>query len=52
MKRILSLVFSALLFFGSLFVLTSIIALERGNLKDMVTVSHNAVNFGRGNSLM
>ena len=104
MKRILSLVFSALLFFGSLFVLpvseagadsfslssvyepyfilvnadtpnvsyrgieqdadkqvypasttkilTCIIALERGNLKDMVTVSHNAVNFGRGNSLM
>ncbi len=33
-------------------ILTCIIALENGNLDDMVTVSHNAVNFGRGNSLM
>ena len=33
-------------------ILTCIVALENGNLDDMVTVSHNAVNFGRGNSLM
>ncbi len=33
-------------------ILTCIIALERGNLDDMVTVSAKAVNFGRGNSLM
>lgn len=104
MKRILSLVFAALLFFGSFSfipfaeagadsfskssiyepyfilvnaetpetsyrgieqdadrqvfpasttkILTCIVALERGNLSDMVTVSAKAVNFGRGNSLM
>lgn len=104
MKRILSLVFAALLFFGSFSffpiseagaasfslnsvyepyfilvnadnptqsyrgieqdadkqvypasttkILTCIVALENGKLEDMVTVSHNAVNFGRGNSLM
>lgn len=33
-------------------ILTCILALELGNLDDMVTVSANAVNFGRGNSLM
>ncbi|MBQ1821059.1 MAG: D-alanyl-D-alanine carboxypeptidase [Clostridia bacterium] len=33
-------------------VLTCIIALEEGNLDDMVTVSAKAVDFGRGNSLM
>ncbi len=33
-------------------ILTCIVALENGNLDDMVTISHNAVNFGRGNSLM
>lgn len=33
-------------------ILTCIVALENGNLDDMVTVSANAVNFGRGNSLM
>ena len=33
-------------------ILTCIVALESGNLDDMVTVSANAVNFGRGNSLM
>lgn len=104
MKRILSLVFAALLFFGSFSffpfaeagadsfslssvyepycilvnaddpesayrgierdadkqvfpasttkILTCLVALENGNLNDMVTVSANAVNFGRGNSLM
>jgi D-alanyl-D-alanine carboxypeptidase (penicillin-binding protein 5/6) len=33
-------------------ILTCIVALENGNPDDMVTVSANAVNFGRGNSLM
>ena len=33
-------------------ILTCLVALEKGHLDDMVTVSHNAVNFGRGNSLM
>ena len=33
-------------------ILTCIIALENGNLDDMVTVSAKAVDFGRGNSLM
>lgn len=33
-------------------ILTCIIALEKGNLQDMVTVSAKAVDFGRGNSLM
>lgn len=33
-------------------ILTCILALEKGNLDDMVSVSANAVNFGRGNSLM
>ncbi len=33
-------------------ILTCLVALENGNLNDMVTVSANAVNFGRGNSLM
>jgi D-alanyl-D-alanine carboxypeptidase len=33
-------------------ILTCIIALEEGNLDDMVTVSAKAVDFGRGNSLM
>ena len=33
-------------------ILTCIVALENGNLDDMVTVSENAVKFGRGNSLM
>ena len=33
-------------------ILTCIIALERGNLSDMVTVSAKAVDFGNGNSLM
>ena len=33
-------------------ILSCIVALENGNLDDMVTVSANAVNFGRGNSLM
>ncbi len=33
-------------------ILTCIVALENGNLDDMATISHNAVNFGRGNSLM
>ena len=33
-------------------ILTCIVALENGNLDDMVTVSAKAVDFGRGNSLM
>ena len=33
-------------------ILTCIIALERGDLDDMVTVSAKAVDFGKGNSLM
>ena len=33
-------------------ILTCIIALEKGNLDDMVSVSAKAVDFGRGNSLM
>jgi D-alanyl-D-alanine carboxypeptidase (penicillin-binding protein 5/6) len=33
-------------------ILTCIVALERGNLDDMVSVSAKAVDFGRGNSLM
>lgn len=33
-------------------ILSCIIALEEGNLDDMVTVSAKAVDFGRGNSLM
>ena len=33
-------------------ILTCIVALEKGNLDDMVTVSENAVDFSRGNSLM
>lgn len=33
-------------------ILSCIIALETGNLDDMVTVSAKAVDFGRGNSLM
>ena len=33
-------------------ILSCIVALENGNLDDMVSVSENAVNFGRGNSLM
>lgn len=33
-------------------ILTCIIALEQGNLSDYVSVSENAVDFGRGNSLM
>lgn len=33
-------------------ILTCILALERGNLDDMVSVSAKAVDFGRGNSLM
>ena len=33
-------------------ILTCIIALENGNLDDMVSVSAKAVDFGRGNSLM
>ena len=33
-------------------ILSCIIALENGNLDDMVTVSAKAVDFGRGNSLM
>ncbi len=33
-------------------ILTCIIALEKGNLDDMVNVSAKAVDFGRGNSLM
>lgn len=33
-------------------ILTCIIALEQGNLTDLVSVSENAVDFGRGNSLM
>lgn len=33
-------------------ILSCIVALENGNLDDMVTVSAKAVDFGRGNSLM
>jgi D-alanyl-D-alanine carboxypeptidase (penicillin-binding protein 5/6) len=33
-------------------ILTCILALEKGNLDDMVTVSAKAVDFGNGNSLM
>lgn len=33
-------------------ILTCIVALERGNLDDMVTVSEKATNFSKGNSLM
>ena len=33
-------------------ILTCIIALEKGNLDDMVSVSEKAVDFGNGNSLM